>query len=121
VTIPSWVRGTLLLAATFAGGVAAGVGYERRHLPAHEAVGSDAHEAMHRLVRDLDLDSAQQQAISEVIARHQKDVDATWHAMQPHVRATLESTHEEIAGILRPEQAVKFRRLIQTMHPAGHR
>lgn len=121
MTIPVWVRGMLLLAATFAGGVAAGVGYERRQRPAHDVVGLDAHEAMHRLVLDLDLDSVQQQKISEIIARHQKDVDATWHAMQPHVRATLESTHEEIAGILRPEQAVKFRSMIQRMHPAGHR
>lgn len=120
MTIPSWVRGTLLLAATFAAGVAAGVGYERRH-PAHEAVSLDAHEAMHRLVRDLDLDSAQQQAISEIIARHQRDVDATWHTMQPRMRATLESTDEEIARVLRPEQVVKFRSMIQTRHPEGHR
>jgi hypothetical protein len=101
--------------------MAAGVGYERRHPAAHEAVGVGAHEAMHRLVRDLDLDSAQQQAVSEIIARHQKDVDATWHAMQPHMRATLESTDAEIARILRPEQLVKFRSMIQTRHPEGHR
>ena len=29
--------------------------------------------------------------------------------MQPHVRATLDSMHEEIAKLLRPEQAARFR------------
>ena len=118
---PAQLKGTLLLVVTFAGGLAAGIYYERRHAPAPPAVALSAHDAMHRLVRDLDLDSAQQQAISEIIARHQKDVDATWHAMQPHVRSTLESLHNEVAAVLQPEQAVKFRKMMETMHPGGHR
>jgi hypothetical protein len=121
VTMAPWVRGTLLLVAMFAAGVAAGVGYERRHVATHDAASVEAHDAMHRLVRDLDLDSAQQQAIAEIIARHQKDLDTTWHAMQPHVRATLESTHHEIESVLRPEQAVRFRKMFSSTHPAGHR
>jgi len=111
----------LLIAATFAGGVAAGISYERRQMVADDIVAIDAHDAMHRLVRDLRLDPAQEQTISEILARHQKDVDATWHAMQPHIRATLESTHQEIENVLRPEQVARFRTMMQTMHPAGHR
>jgi Spy/CpxP family protein refolding chaperone len=122
VTVPAWLKGTLLLGATFASGVAAGVYYERWDgQPMHGAVAMNAHDAMHRLVRDLELDATQQQAIAEILARRQKDVDATWHAMQPHVRATLESTHQEIARVLRPEQAVKFRKMIDALHPPGHR
>jgi len=119
--MPTWVRGTLLLALTFAAGVAIGVLYEQRQVPVPGAVGLRAHDALHRLAGDLNLDSAQQQAIAEIFSRHQKEVDATWHAMQPHVRATLDSTHQEVLGILRPDQAVKFRKMIDTMHPAGHR
>jgi TRAP-type C4-dicarboxylate transport system substrate-binding protein len=100
--------------------MASGIYYER-HTPRHDAVQMNAHDAMHRLALDLDLDAAQQQAISEIFARHQKDLDATWHALQPHVRATLDSTHEEILKVLRPEQAEKFRKLVEAMHPAGHR
>jgi Spy/CpxP family protein refolding chaperone len=96
--------------------------YERSDArPAHGAVAMNAHDAMHRLVRDLDLDATQQQAIAEILARHQKDVDVTWHAMQPHVRATLESTHQEIARVLRPEQAEKFQKMFDALHPPGHR
>lgn len=121
MTIPRWAKGTLLLAVTFASGVVIGVVYERRQVPARDAVRLEAHDALHRLASDLNLDSAQQQAITEILSRHQKEVDAAWHAMQPHVRATLDSSHEEILGVLRPEQAVKFRRMMETMHPAGHR
>jgi hypothetical protein len=121
VRVPTQVKGTLLLLVTFAGGVAAGVYYERRQGASPEALATSPHDAMQRLTRDLDLDSAQQQAISEILARHQKDVDVAWHAMEPHIRATLESTHSEIARILRPEQAIKFQKMMDLMHPGGHR
>lgn len=119
--IPAWLKGMLLLAATFAGGVAAGIGYERRQAVGQHAGAMEDHGAMQRLVRDLDLDSLQQQAITEILTRHQKDVDATWHLMQPHVRATLDSTHQDIERVLRPEQLATFRTMMQRMHPAGHR
>ena len=121
MTIPTWAKGTLLLAVTFAGGVVIGVSYERQQVSVHGPVGLDAHDALHRLAGDLNLDPAQQQAITEIFSRHQKEVDATWRAMQPHVRATLDSTHQEVLSVLRPEQAAKFRTMMETMHPAGHR
>ena len=62
--VPSWVKGTSLLALTLAAGVTIGVSYERHRTAAHEAVGMDAHDAMHRFTRALDLDAAQQAAIA---------------------------------------------------------
>jgi hypothetical protein len=121
VRVPVCLRGMLLLAVTFASGVALGVAFERRQALPNGAPGLKAHDALHRLNGELNLDSSQHKAITEILARHQKDVDTTWHAMQPHVRATLDSTHQEILDILRPEQAVKFRKMMETMHPAGHR
>jgi ABC-type thiamine transport system ATPase subunit len=120
VRIPAWMRAALLLAMTLASGIAVGVAYERHRAAAHQAVGMDAHGAMHHLARELDLDAAQQIAIARILARHQGEVDSTWHAVQPHVRATLESTMQEIAGVLRPDQLAKYRRMTEAHRP-GHR
>jgi hypothetical protein len=76
---------------------------------------------MRHLMRGLDLESDQQRAISEILARHQSEVDATWRAMQPPVRATLDSTSREIEAVLRPEQAAKYRRMMETTHGSSHR
>jgi len=121
VRVPAWVRATLLLGVTLAAGFAVGVAYERHRATAHQAVGMDAHDAMHHFARELDLDSAQQTAIAQILARHQGEVDSTWHAVQPHVRATLDSTVQEIAGVLRPDQLAKYRSMMEAAHPAGHR
>jgi len=121
VIVPAWVKGTLLLAMTLAAGVAIGVAYERQRPAVHEAVAMEAHDAMHRFTRALDLDAAQQAAIAQILARHQGEVDSTWHAVQPHVRATLDSTQQEIVGVLRPDQIVKYQQMMEAAHPVGHR
>ena len=121
MTISPALKGIALLVATFGGGVAAGIVYERHDAVAHEMTSMQAHDAMHQLAGELDLDGAQQQAIADILARHQKDIDSAWHTMEPHVRATMTSAHDEIARVLRPEQAEKFRRIMSVMHPAGHR
>lgn len=117
MTVPAWVKGALLLTVTLSAGIAIGVGYERRRAPAHDSARMGAHHLLHRLAGDLGLDSAQHQAIAAIFARRQGTVDSTWHAMQPHVRATLDSTLREIALVLRPDQAAKYRRMVETVHP----
>lgn len=119
--IPVWIKGTMLLAVTFVAGVTVGVTYERRQVPTHGSTATDAHDAMHHLTRDLNLDPAQERAIAEILARHQFEVDATWHAMQPHVRATLDSTSQEILAVLRSDQAATYRKMTETMRPSQHR
>jgi hypothetical protein len=117
VTVPAWVKAALVLAVTLTAGVIVGVGYERRRAPAHEMTVSKAHNVMHRLKDDLGLDSAQHSAIAAIFARRQGAVDSTWHSMQPHVRATLDSTLREIVAILRPDQVAKYRKMVEGMHP----
>jgi hypothetical protein len=120
--LQAWVRGTILLVATFAGGVAAGIGYERQQSARdHRAMSPSSHDALHRLSVELSLDADQRRAISEIFARHQKDIDSTWHALQPHVRAAMDATHHEVLAILKPGQAGKFKQLVGTMHSRGHR
>ena len=111
----SWVRGTLLLVVTLAAGIAIGVGYERRRASAHEAQGM--HHVIHHLRDELGLDSTQEREVTAILARRQHTVDSTWHALQPHVRATLDSTLREIDTVLRPDQARKFRKMVEAMHP----
>jgi hypothetical protein len=116
VTLPAWVKGTAMLAVTFAAGALAGVGYERRRPPTHQE-GMDAHHVLRRLRDQLGLDSAQENAIATILARRQRMVDSTWHAMQPHVHATMDSTLQEVLGVLRPDQAAKYEKMVEAMHP----
>ena len=104
----------------FAVGVATGIGYERRQGRSHQAMRSGAHDMIHHLAAELDLDSTQQQAIQEILARHQSEVNSTWHAMRPHVRATMDSAYREIVAVLKPGQAEKFRRLMDGSHSMTH-
>jgi hypothetical protein len=119
VIIPSWAKGTLLLALVLATGIAIGVAYERRRAPSHEAVGS--HHMLERLKERLDLDSTQEAAVAAILARRQGSVDSTWHVLRPHVRATMDSTLREIMGVLRPEQVTKYREMVGKQHPEALR
>ena len=115
--VPAWAKGASVLAITLAAGVAMGVGYERRRAPAHEASAIESHDVLHRITHELELDSAQREAIATIVARRQGTVDSTWHAMRPHVRATLDSTLDEIVAILRPDQVTRYREMIEARHP----
>lgn len=122
MTVPAWVKGTLLLAVTLTAGVVIGVSYERQRTPVHNAPGAMAsHDVLHHFARTLALDSAQQQAIAAIFARRQGAVDSTWHAVRPHVRETLDSAHQEIVRVLRPDQAAKFREMVEARHPGMRR
>lgn len=121
MTVPVWVRGTLLLAIVFAAGITAGVAYERSRGSRHSSVAREPHDVIHHLARELDLDPAQQKAIAEIFARRQTEVDSTWHAVEPHVRATLDSTQQEIADVLRPDQLAKFQQMRATAHSRSYR
>ena len=115
--IPAWVKGTLLLTLTLAGGIAIGRSYERGRASSHAAAG--VRHLLPHLTERLDLDSAQQTAIAAILARRQAAVDSTWHVVQPHVRATMDSTLREILVVLRPDQVETYRRMMETRHPGS--
>lgn len=114
---PAWLRGLLTLALTFAAGAAAGVGYDRHVASARHGQTMDAAAALKHMQIVLGLDSAQSEAVATILARHQHTVDASWRAMQPAVRANLDSTLREIMAVLRPDQVARFRELVHVMHP----
>lgn len=116
MTLPVALRGTLLLVLVFAAGAGTGIVYERRGDSRHHAIPSEAHDVLHGLRTELALTTAQQDAINRILARHQRDVDATWHTMQPRVHDALDAALEDIVGVLTPEQAAQFRKQIGPRH-----
>lgn len=113
--LPTWAKGSLLLLLALLTGVVLGMGYERRRVLQHGDTG--AHHMLERLTDRLELDSAQQASIAAILARRQGTVDSTWHVLEPHVRATMDSTLREIMGVLRPDQAAKYRAMVGKRHP----
>jgi hypothetical protein len=107
----------LILALTFAAGAAAGAGYDRHVSSAHGVQMMDAAHVLQHMRLLLGLDTAQTTAIAAILAHHQRAVDSSWRAMQPEVRANLDSTLREIMGVLRPDQVGRFRELVHAMHP----
>lgn len=116
----TWLQGTLLLLVTLSTGVALGVTYERRRTPASTYPALDSRHLMERFGRDLELSNAQRAAIDTILLHRQRGVDARWREMQPHVRATLDSTFQEISRVLTPEQAAKFRAMVEAAHATGN-
>lgn len=117
---PVWTKGLLLLAATLAAGFGLGVAYERAQpTSAHTGQGVRDH-LIDRLNSELDLDASQRAALERILERRQREIDSTWHAMQPHVRATLDSTLREVESVLKPDQVSQYRKLVESMHRPGH-
>lgn len=111
------LKATLLLAVVFAAGVALGIAYERRQ-PAQASAATDSHDTLGYLVSELRLDPAQERAVSEILKKHQAEIDSTWHSIQPHVRSALEATSSEIIAVLRPDQAAKYQQMTDRRHHA---
>src|SRR5262249_53360590 len=122
MTVPTAVRGALLLVLVFVGGVASGILFERQQSPRHDSASADTHTLLRRLATELDLTPAQQETIDQILVRPQKDRESTWHEMQPRVHAALDAAEKEIVTVLTPEQAAKFRQLTGRHHePGPHR
>jgi hypothetical protein len=115
--MPAWLKGSLVLAVTLCAGVVIGVSYERWHTAHRPIRGLGPAHLINRLQHQLDLDSAQRAKISAILARHQAEVDSTWRVLQPHVRANIQSSLREITTVLRPDQAAKYRDIVEAMHP----
>jgi hypothetical protein len=115
MTAPAWLKGSLILAVTLAAGIVIGIIYQRSRIPMHAM--SATHHMMQRLTNELGLDPSQQKAVAAIFARRQATVDSTWHELQPQVRAAMDSTMREILDVLRPDQAAKYRKMLETRHP----
>ena len=117
---PVWMKGLLLLVITLAVGFGLGVAYERAQPTAAHTRPEAGDHLIERLNSELNLDEPQRAALERILERRQREMDSTWHAMQPHVRATLDSTLREVESVLKPDQLSKYRAMMQSMHRPGH-
>ena len=117
--IPSWSKGIFWLAIAVIAGFAAGVGFERQRGQTMSRSPMDPINVMRVLDKSLALDSAQHAAIVAVLTHRQAAIDSAWTALQPNMRAAVDSSQMEIARLLRPDQATKFLQLIRSTHRAS--
>ena len=115
---PAWVRGSLLLTAVLAVGIVIGFEFGRNRAPgiAGPRHAMDSATMMQKFDRDLTLDAAQHAGIAAVLGRRQAGIDSAWRALQPNVRAAMDSTQMEIVGFLHPDQRDKFLVLLRSAH-----
>ena len=117
--MPTWARATLLLALTFALGGVAGFEVGKQSMPARMSPAvnpMEPHVFVQRLGRDLDLDAKQRAGILEILTRRQGTIDSAWRALQPGVRATIDSAQAEIVSVLHPGQRDRYFALERAAH-----
>ncbi len=103
----------VLLAATFAAGVAAGAGgralWVRRAAAAAPERGRGIDRMMGELNQELRLTPTQRDSVRAVLQRHWTRMSAVWETVRPRfdsMRAVMDS---EVSRHLTPEQQVKYR------------
>ncbi|HEX9895162.1 MAG TPA: hypothetical protein VGA78_14620 [Gemmatimonadales bacterium] len=71
--------------------------------------------------RELDLRPEQRARVAAIMEQRQGAIDAVWRDTHVRLRATIDSVVSEIAAVLDPDQAERFRRLADEIHsgPAG--
>lgn len=113
----SAVVAALLLAATFATGVVAGVAADRivlvreaRILP-REGMRFVSARIVRAMDRELDLTDAQRADVERILAARQQRIEKVWSEMRPELRAEIERTNREIEAVLTEEQKPKFEQM----------
>ena len=101
-------------------GAAIGVTFDRLHyrnanghMGVMEEVQKDPLAAIDRAV---DLRPEQRERVAAVLARRQGAVDAVWRDTHIRLQATIDSVVNDIAAVLDPDQAEKFRAAARELH-----
>lgn len=115
--MPTWLRGTILLALVFAVGVALGFFVGRTTVHPQMANGMNPDSAVAAIDRRVKLDSAQRRVIRGALQRHQAILDSAWRAMRPAVAAAVDSVQMQIYDALRPDQRPAFLEMLRRSHP----
>lgn len=85
-----------------------------RHLHGSSAAPGNAAAALHEITmsaieEELDLTIDQRRQIDSIIAARHYALRHAWQAVHSQLGAAVDTVHREIAGVLTPEQRVKFR------------
>jgi Spy/CpxP family protein refolding chaperone len=113
------LKATLLLLATFTGGVLAGGaavavadrGDAPRARKQHRHTSSDNH--IEFMTRRLDLTPAQRDSVQAILGRHKPKMDSIWRELGPRFETIKDSISNEIRRQLTPEQQTKYSEMLE--------
>lgn len=77
-------------------------------------------QRFHALLDTLGLSDEQRRAMDSVLSHFQRNVEASWEALQPDLTATIDSATQQIEAILTPEQRATFRAWRHAEHQLQH-
>lgn len=86
----------------------------------HASSNNDDHNVMlTSLGGTVELTGEQVEEIHSILRHHQETVVHTWETMRPHLVSALDSVHEQVETVLRPDQIEGFRRWWDEQHGTG--
>jgi hypothetical protein len=109
-------RAALAIASLIVFGAVLGIAADRLYLAHRPPQSSMQHlheETLDRFRVILDLDDAQVAAIDSIFRHRQGEFESTWRVLNHHLYSTVDSVHEEVNALLRPEQREAFRRWLR--------
>ena len=74
-----------------------------------------------RMIRSLELDEDQASQVRTILQSSRKKQMAAMEQQQSHSRKIRQQTLEEIRGILKPQQAERFQRMLQRLNQSQRR
>lgn len=117
---PGRGRFVIAVAALVVLGAAAGITADRllhRRPVTHAVRLSDAHaDPIEIFDRAVGLRPEQRTRVAAILERRQADIDAAWREARTRLRATIDTVIGEIAAALDPDQADRFRALVDELH-----
>jgi Spy/CpxP family protein refolding chaperone len=106
----------VVILATFAAGVLAGVAIDRR-MHRNPPPPFMVEAMLHRLDRRLDLTDQQRDTIEQIIQRRHARMSRLFAHVRPQMDAEIAATNAEIERVLTPEQREKFQKMRMRLGP----
>lgn len=101
-----WLKGALVLVATFAVGAVAGAAAD--HLVHRRSLAGPRGRGPFQEFKQLGLTPAQCQAVDSVFQRGRPRIAAVLQEVEPRMRAVTDSIRAEVRTVLTPEQQARF-------------
>jgi hypothetical protein len=109
----------LAIVSLFALGAVSGIAADRFHhrgTPQQILLQRVHDDPVGEIERRITLRPEQRAQISAILAKRQGAIDAVWSDTHIRLQATVDSVVSEIAAVLDPDQAEKFRAVARELH-----
>ncbi len=108
-----WVATGLLVLAFALGALAGGAATMLADRDTHARRDPFSPQAYaRRLAAELELDASQQQAVVEVITRHQPVMDSIWGQVREQFNAERQAMRRDIRALLNPDQVERYNEMV---------